>query len=107
MELYINQSHQGHQTGGRSSSPVHKMRKKLLNQMRQFEAETREPEKFLTTIQRIQLCALLRLYCGLTGLMKMKLNAQEMNTIIEVLTRAKQERYTYRLLFLFVYTLKV
>jgi hypothetical protein len=64
------------------------MRKKLLKQVVSFGGTNEE----LSTLQRIKLSALLRLYCGLMGLMKLRLNSQEMHSIIDVIMKSKHER---------------
>lgn len=46
----------------------------------------------LSPPNRIKLTALLKLYCGLVGLLKVKLEAEEMNAILRLLTRVKDER---------------
>ncbi len=43
--------------------------------------------------QRIRLTALIKLYCGLVGLLKLKLEGEEMNAILSLLTKVKDERY--------------
>jgi hypothetical protein len=42
--------------------------------------------------QRIKLTALLKLYCGLVGLLKLKLEGEEMNAILTLLMKVKDER---------------
>lgn len=70
----------------KSSSPVAEMRKVLLERLQEYGNHAED------SLVQIQLSVLLRLYCGLIGMMGLSLGLDEMMGIMEVLARSTHER---------------
>ena len=73
-------------------SPVILLRARLLTMVVEFDGSI-SGRSTLPAQQRIRLTALIKLYCGLVGLLKLKLEGEEMNAILSLLTKVKDERY--------------
>lgn len=68
------------------------IRARLLTKMTEYEALLSVNDE-LPLHMRIKLTSLLKLYCGFIGLFKLKLDSKEINAILSILLKVKDERY--------------
>lgn len=71
--------------------PTIHLRARLLNVVIEYDAIAGS-KPALSPNQRVKLTALLKLYCGLVGLLKFKPEEEEVNGILMLLMKVKDER---------------
>jgi len=73
------------------AGPTIQLRARLLNMVIEYDAIA-SSKPVLSLNQRIKLTALLKLYCGFVGLLKFKPEEEEVNGILALLMKVKDER---------------